>query len=325
MKKIALACFLTCFFPSLQAQESSSVFNFLKIPISAHTAALGGPNVSLIDDDPTLMLNNPALRASISDRTLNLNYMTYLKGTQAASASFVKVVGERHTLGFAGRYLSYGDMDETDETGQILGDLSAKDIAMSGLYSYTLSERWVGGATAHFIYSKYAEYSSVAVAVDLGLNYFNEETDFSAGLVARHIGAQLKSFDEHTEHLPFDLQIGFSKGMEHAPIRLSVTMTDLTRWSSDYYYNPTGKKDSFGKRFFNHFVFGVDLIPTHYLYLSAGYNVRRANELKAAGSSHGAGLTFGGGLTLSRLKLGVSYAKYHVAASSLHFNISYCL
>ena len=176
MKKITITILLTGLIPTLQAQESSSVFNFMKIPISSHAAALGGPNISLIDDDPTLTLNNPALLASVSDKTINLNYMTYLKGTQAASATFVKILGDRHTLGIGARFISYGDMDETDETGQILGDLSAKDIAVSGLYSYTLSEKWAGGATMHFLYSKYAEYNSTAIAFDLGLNYFDEDT-----------------------------------------------------------------------------------------------------------------------------------------------------
>lgn len=325
MKKSILTFVASWIFMVSGAQESSWIFHFLKIPASAHVAALGGTNISLIEDDAPLALGNPALLSSVTDRSLNLNYMTYLKGSQAASASFSKILGQRHTLGVAGRYMSYGDMTETDETGQVMGDLSAKDIAVSGLYSYTLSGRWAGGVTTNLIYSKYAEYSSFAVGVDLGLNYFDEDADFSASLVMKNIGAQLKSFDEHTEHLPFDLQIGFTKGMAHAPIRYSVTMTDVTRWDSDYYYHEAGKKDKFGKRFFNHFVFGIDVLPTDYLYLSAGYNVRRANELKAAGSSHGAGLSFGGGLQLKRIKLGVAYAKYHVAASSLHFNLTYCM
>ena len=49
----------------------------------------------------------------------------------------------------------------------------------------------------------------------------------------------------------------------------------------------------------------------------------RANELKAAGSAHGAGLSIGGGLQTNKLKLGVTWAKYHVDASSLLFNLSY--
>ena len=139
----------------------------------------------------------------------------------------------------------------------------------------------------------------------------------------RNVGAQLKRFDDRTEHLPFDLDVGFTQSMAHAPVRLSLTLTDLTRWNSKYYFNESGKECSFGRILFNHFVIGVDVIPTKFLYLSAGYNARRAYELKAAGSGKGAGWSFGGGLKLSRFKLGVAYSKYHVAASSILVNLSY--
>ena len=79
-----------------QAQESSSVFNFLKIPVSAHVAALGGDNVSLKLDDPTLVFGNPATAAQINDMSFNLNYMTYLSGTKVASAAALKVFSVRY-------------------------------------------------------------------------------------------------------------------------------------------------------------------------------------------------------------------------------------
>lgn len=325
MKKLPLLIMIFLLAATAKGQEKSSTFNFLKLPTSAHAAALGGMNVSLVDDDASLAFTNPALLASVSDKTINLNYMSYLKGSTVASGAFVKTVGERHTLGFNANYINYGTMDETDATGQVLGDLTAKDFSLAAQYSYALSNYWVGGATMRFIYSKYAEYSACAVAVDAGLNYFDEDRDFSFGIAMRNVGAQLSKFDEKNEHLPFDLDIGFTKGMDHAPIRFSVTMTDLTRWSKDYYYNEDGKKPSAGRIFFNHFVAGVDIVPSENVYFAIGYNARRAYELKAAGSSHWAGFSVGGGLKLKKFKLSLSYAKYHVAASSLLANVSYSL
>ncbi len=98
MKKLSLLTLIFLFAIAARGQEKSSTFNFLKLPTSAHAAGLGGMNVSLVDDDPTLAFANPALLASVSDKTINLNYMSYLKGSTVASASFVKTVGERHTL-----------------------------------------------------------------------------------------------------------------------------------------------------------------------------------------------------------------------------------
>lgn len=314
---------LICGFAS--AQESSSVFNFLKIPISARIAALGGDNVSIHADDATLIFSNPAMAAQVNDKTINLDYLTYLHDTQVMGAAFTKVFGVRHTLGLTAQMFNYGSMDETDESGNITGSFSAKDIAVSALYSYTMGNGWVGGATMRFITSKYAEYSSTAIAFDLGLQYYNESKDFSFGITAKQIGAQLFSFyDGQTEHLPFDLQMGISQGVSHAPFRFHVTLKDLTRWSNKYYYNPEGK-NSIGRKIFNHFVFGVDFLPSQNIYIAAGFNCRRSNELKAAGASHGAGWSFGGGFNTNKFKLGVSYAKYHVSTSSVLFNISYSL
>ena len=45
--------------------------------------------------------------------------------------------------------------------------------------------------------------------------------------------------------------------------------------------------------------------------------------MSAAGSSHAAGLSFGAGVNLKRLKIGVAYAKYHVSAHTLAFTLAY--
>lgn len=309
---------------SAKGQESTSVFNFLNLPTSAHTTALGGRNISLIEDDASLIFQNPALLASVSDNSLNLNFMTYMRGSKTGSASFSRIAGERGTWGVGVQFVGYGNMKETLETGEELGDVRALDMAISGMYSYSLSERWVGAATGKIIYSKYADYTSCGLAVDLGLNYYDEEHDFSVSAVAANLGGQVKAFGEDHERLPFNLQLGFTKSLGHAPIRFSVTMVDISRWSSKYYYH-VSKKPKGGSILMNHFCVGVDIIPTKQFYVAAGFNFRRAYEMKAAGSSHAAGLSAGAGLNIKKFKLGLAYAKYHVSAPTLSVSLSYSL
>ena len=309
---------------SARGQESTSVFNFLNLPTSAHTTALGGRNISLIEDDASLIFQNPALLASVSNNSLNLNFMTYMRGSKTGSASFSRIAGERGTWGVGVQFVGYGNMKETLETGEELGNVRALDMAISGMYSYSLSERWVGAATGKIIYSKYADYTSCGLAVDLGLNYYDEEHDFSASAVAANLGGQVKAFGEDHERLPFNLQLGFTKSLGHAPIRFSVTMVDISRWSSKYYYH-VSKKPKGGSILMNHFCVGVDIIPTKQFYVAAGFNFRRAYEMKAAGSSHAAGLSAGAGLNIKKFKLGLAYAKYHVSAPTLSVSLSYSL
>ena len=59
--------------------DSQTGYNFLRLPVSAHAAALGGDNISVIDDDEALMFSNPALLSSVTDKSLNLNYMSYMQ------------------------------------------------------------------------------------------------------------------------------------------------------------------------------------------------------------------------------------------------------
>ena len=56
----------------LNAQESQTAYNFLRLPVSAHVAALGGDNISLIADDASLVFHNPALINDVSDRSIGL-------------------------------------------------------------------------------------------------------------------------------------------------------------------------------------------------------------------------------------------------------------
>ena len=320
-------CIFSVFLMSLVAgaqEESTSVFNFLSLPTSAHSMALGGPNVSIPDDDAALLFMNPSLMSNVSDKSMSLSFLTYMRGCKAGDASFVKAHGERGTWGVGAQFVGYGTMKETTVEGVEIGDFGALDLLLTGGYSYLLSRHWAGGVTGKFIYSKYAEFTSIGLAADVGLNYFNEDHDFSLSFVAANLGGQVKSFGDHHERVPFDLRAGFTKRLAEAPIRFSVTMVDLTRWSSRYFYNPDGN-EKFGRILMNHFVVGVDILPADMFYVSAGFNFRRANEMKAAGSSHGAGLSFGAGLNVKKFKVGVSYAKYHVSAPSLMLTAQYHL
>ena len=312
------------------AQEYASAFNTLRLPASSHAAALGGQNVTLIEDEPTAGWYNPALYANVSDLSAGLDFMTYAAGSTWMGAHFVKAFGERHTMAVGAQYMNYGKMDETDEAGNTLGQFSAKDIVIGAGYSYLLSDRWTGGANLKIMVSNLADYTALAAAIDVGVNYYDDENDLSVSASLQNIGTQLKAYhDGQRTHLPFTLALGFSKGMAHLPVRFHVTMTDVTRWKSSYYVLPENKdkdksdKVGFGKIALNHFVLGLDILPTDYLYLSVGYNFRRAYELKASGSSHLAGLSAGAGVNVKHFKFGVSYAKYHQASNSIMANVGY--
>ncbi len=315
MKKAAFALLLTL--PSLSGQaqdESQTGYNFLRLPVSAHAAALGGDNISLIEDDATLIFHNPALLSSVTDKTINLNYMNYMSGVNTASASFNRVVKERASWAVSGQYIDYGTMKEVNENNVQTGNFSARDLSFAGYFSYMLTDHLAGGITAKLISSFIGDYSSLGFGVDLGLNYYDDKHNWSVSVVAKNLGGQLKAYNEEYDHMPLDVQVGVSKSFASLPLRLHVTVVDLN--------HPKYK-------FINHLAAGAEFLLSDQIWIGCGYNFRRANEMKIQStdskSSHGAGLSFGAGVNLNRFKLNVAYGKYHVSSSSLLLNVAYTL
>lgn len=320
MKRVVLYLYIMCNACVLQAQNAESAFQFLQLPMSSHAASLGGDNVSIIEDDVTLAFHNPALLTNTYGRTLSLNYMSYLQKTNIASAAYNMEVGERSVLAFGAHYLNFGTMRNTDAEGNIIGNFSAKDMALMTTYSFDFSGRLSGGVTGKFIYSNYEQVYSLALGVDLGLNYYDPETMFSASIVARNLGGQIKTYDDKQESMPFNLLVGFSKELEHAPLRLSLTLTDLDKWKAEDFYNTSD--DSWKDILIKHLIIGADLYPTSNTYISVGYNFLLRSELKNNAKRSMEGFSIGGGIQTQRMKVGVSYGKYHIAASSLMMNFA---
>lgn len=314
MKKAIIVILTLIACQHIVAQESRSAYNFLRLPVSAHAAALGGDNITIIDDDQMLIFSNPALLASVSDKTISLSYMNYMAGTSMAGAAFNRVVKEKASWAASAQYIGYGTMKQTGTDGTQLGEFSAKDIAVAGYFSYMLSERIVGGITAKFVTSYIGNYSSIGMCVDLGLNYYDSDHDWSVSLVGKNLGGQLKAYDDEYDPMPIDIQLGVSKRFAHTPFRVSATLVDLNHWNY---------------KFTNHLVVGIDAALSESIWLGAGYNFRRANEMNIddadGGGTHGAGLSFGAGLNLQRFKLNIAYGKYHVSSTSLMLNVGYTL
>lgn len=313
MKKVVFFALFLALTASLTAQESETTCNFLRLPMSAHVSSLGGDNISIPDDDASLLFHNPALISNVTDKSLALSYMNYMEGVNVGGATFVKAWGERATWGVQAMYIDYGEMKQTTADNVQIGEVSAKEVMVGATLSYLLTDRIAGGVSTKLISSHIAGYSALAVGVDLGLNYYDDETLLSVAAVARNLGGQVKAFEDEFEKLPFDLQLGVSKQLVGAPLRFSATMTRLNSWDD---------------RFINHLVVGADLLLSQQIFLAAGYNFRRADEMKISDgegeSSHGAALSLGAGLQLERFKLQVAYANYHVSTASLLFNVSYC-
>lgn len=307
-----------------QAQEGQKAYRFLNLPTSTRVNALGGSNVSLVENDISLVFHNPSLLGEEMNMNASLGYMSYIGDIGVGSAIFGKSISPISSFAVGANFVNYGKFTQTSEDHQIEGDFSAKDIALNGVYSRDLTEKLRGGVTAKFLYSSFESYSSVAIGFDVGLSYYNEAKEFSTAIVFKNIGAQLSSYDDKRLSLPWDLQVGLSKKMNHAPIRISVTGVYLNQWKFSDINEANGvedKKDNFTKTLFKHLVFGVDFVPSQSFWAGVGYNPKTNSDMKILEGNKWGGWSLGAGVRVSKFNLGFSMAPFHPSATSYHFNV----
>ena len=314
---------LNCF-----AQEGASAYSFLEVPSSSHAFALGGTNITVIDDDINLMEQNPALLGPEIDMQVGFNYMHYLGASNFAGVRYGMAAGDRGAWSIGIQYLGYGTMSQTEADGSVVGTFSPQDVVFSGMYAHDFTDRLRGGINVKMIYSSYEQYTAFAMATDLGLNYYDPDHDMSLSLVLKNLGGQIKRFDNDYDRLPFDIQLGWMQRLGSSPFQLSITAWHLNKWNLPYYdMEDNGSeirvlKQSFMSNLFRHLVFGLQYAPSDKFYIALGYNYKTRTDMSTYNRNILSGFSIGAGLKVKSFDLGVAYAQPHKSGSSIMLNLS---
>lgn len=331
-RNILAALFLILSPKNVFGQDGSTAYNFLNVTSSSRIYGLGGVNITLVDDDVNTIDQNPALLGQEMSGQISLNYMHYIGGTNFAGARYAHSAGSHGAWGLSLQYFGYGSMTEADATGNITGTFSPKDVSFGVQYSYDITDRLRGGINVKFIYSGYADYTAFALGTDLGLNYYNPESDMSLSATVSNLGGQLKRFNESYDKLPIDVRLGWSKTFGSFPVRFSVTAWNLTKWHLPYYETGDGsetgdfeEKDSFKSNLFRHLVFGADLVSNPNWYLGLGYNYKTRTDMSTYSRNMLSGLSLSAGLKVSNFGFGLALAQPHSGATTFMLNLTYNL
>lgn len=316
----------------VSAQDGSNAFTFLNIPMSTRIYGLGGVNISLVDDDVTTIDQNPALLGGEMSGQLAMSYMRYVGDSNFAGVRYAHSAGDRAAWSAAIQYFGYGDITETDAGGNVIGNFSPKDATFMVAYSHDITDRVRGGINVKGVYSTYAEYSSVALATDLGINYYDPDRDLSLSAVVANLGGQLKKFNDEGDRLPIDIRLGWSQTFGTFPMRLSVTAWNLTKWNLPYYEYSNGaadghtvEKSSFSSNLFRHLVFGADLVTSPNWYLGVGYNYKTRTDMQTYHRNMLSGFSLSGGIRVSNFGVGIALTQPSVGATTFMFNLSAAL
>ena len=313
---VLLIC-LTIYMHKAYAQTlgGNAVFNFINQSSSPQLSALGGVNISNISTDVGMSFHNPALLRHQMHRSVSTSFNSFLGGIKNYSlASAYHVEQYNTTVGMGINFFDYGNIAQTDASGNIMGTFHPRDYSVQLMVSKPYKEHWFLGVTAKFISSGYGQYSSNGVAVDVGINYYDSINGLQAGMVVKNMGTQLKTYDglnKKTE-LPFDMQVGITKRLRNAPIQFSLTAHHLqafniyyndTSFLQDEGVNTTGKKFT-GEQILSHLVFATQVYIRDKIEVTAGYNFMRRQDLNILNATNGLnGFTAGAGLLLQQLQI----------------------
>lgn len=285
--------------------------------------------MTVIDDDINVVDQNPALLGPEFNMQLGLSYMRYIGGSNFASLNFGTAAGEHGAWALGLQYYGYGEITEADAGGNITGSFSPKDLNIHGLYSYDITDRLRGGIALKFLYSSYADFTALALATDLGINYYDEERDLSLSAVVANLGGQIKRFDQAYDRLPVDIRLGWSQSFGTLPVRFSITAWNLTKWKLPYYDTGDGYdsdevrvKDSFASNLFRHLVFAADFVPSEKFHIGLGYNYKTRTDMSTYKRSFLSGFSIGAGMRLSSFRFGIAFSQPHTGATTFMFNIS---
>ncbi len=308
----------------------SSTYEFLNLTNSARAAALGGRPIALNDDDLNLVFINPGLLSEQMHKNLALNYNSYYAGIGFGYAAYAFQGPKTGTIAVGCQYVNYGSFLEADQLGNLYSQFYARDLVLNGMYSKNLDSSFRIGVTLKAIYSKYERYISYGLATDIGILYHSQEHLFSAALVIRNLGTQVKTYTSNTyEKLPFEIELGVSKKLKYAPFRFNFTAHNLQRYDMLYdselslvnFNEEKTKSEKFFDNFFRHMIGSIEFLPSKTMYLAAGFNYQRRMEMGLVDAHGLTGFSFGAGIRTQKFSFSYGQSIYHAAGGTQQFSV----
>jgi len=342
IKKCPIAILLLLGFIFISTQVKAQLggthtYDFLNLINSARVASLGGDVIAINDDDLNLTYHNPALLNSEMNHDMVLNYVNYFTDINYGYAAFASKTKDYGIFSGGIEYINYGNFIAADEKGIVTGEFKAAEYAINLIYSHAIDSTFRVGVNVKPVISTLEKYTSIGLVADFGVVYQKPQSLFTAALVVKNLGSQLKGYTNEHESMPFNIQLGISQKLNHAPLRFTVTLDHLEKWdltyekpedeneSSDPFGNEDDSKsgiDKFADQFMRHVIIGLEFSPVDNFFVRAGYNYRRRQEMLIETKTSMVGFSWGFGVKISKFHLSYGRATYHLAGASDHFSVS---
>jgi hypothetical protein len=335
MRKIALVFIILSTFYSAQAQIGGNQgFAFLSLDPSARIASMGGNTIAINDKDLSLAYLNPSLLKPEMSNHAILGYGNYLADINHGFFSYARHYDSIGTFSASAMYINYGDFDETDETGAKIGTFSANDYNFQLGYGNAY-KKFTYGANVKFMYSQYERYIATGAAVDLAGAWHQPEKKITATVLIKNMGYNLIPFRTVRVAVPFEIQAGISKKLEHNPLRISIVAHNLQKWDLSYVNTNRRNKEidletgeekypkiGFGDKLMRHIIIGGEMVFSDNFQLRFGYNYQRRKELSPENRRLVTGFSWGVGIGIKKFYFSYGSSSYFPGIAANYFSVS---
>ena len=319
LKALGLSVIFVIGSVSVIAQTKS--FEFINLPGNATLSALGGVNVSSVNQNVNFYQSNPALAGDTTNGWGSASYLFYFANIGMANFSYQHKFNKVGALSFGAQHLSYGQIEGYDATGVATGKFNANETALYVGKSHRINHFQVG-VNMKGVFSNVSGYRASALLFDLGGVFIHPRQDLKVGLAMKNLGFLLTEYSEtSTTQLPFDIQAGITFKPEHMPVRFSFTAHHLTTFAIPNSSVIESEKPSSLDKVLSHINLGAELLIHRNVNLLVGYNFLRHQELKYVSAGSGSGFSFGVLAHVKAMEMSFSRTSY-VTSGSYQISIS---
>lgn len=193
-------------FGSVHAGAGQTAASFLEIPMGARAAAMGGAFTAVAEGSIAAAWNPSAL-ASTERGEFSISHYLWLQDISVNHAAGGFRLSDRFGIGLSMTYLNYGTIENVDQNGSLLGELTAYDWSGGLSLGYQLTDQVAIGLTGKYVTQKLDQYQADAFAADVGLTV--SLSRFTIAATANNFGSGL-TFDQYKEELPRSIRLGVS-------------------------------------------------------------------------------------------------------------------
>jgi hypothetical protein len=316
------------------SQNGNNSFSFVNLDFSARSLAMGSNLISIYDNDIFMAQSVPSILNNRMDKHLGFSFVDYFSDINMVSFLYSRSLEKNGCFTVSLNSCSYGDFISTDETGNQDLTFNASDQIYAFGYGRPLNDKISLGVNIRLLNSNYESYQALAILSNLSSTYFNRKKSLTTTLLLKNIGKQIKSYTSIEEVVPFEVQFGLSKKLDHLPLRYSIVLRHLNKFdiSNDYSLNSftnneTGeieyRKESIAKTMLRHVILSgeLDLFKNNF-FIQGGFNFQKRFDMTIDSFAGMVGFSFGVGMNVSKIRFNYSRSAFHLSGKVNTFNIT---